>query len=219
MLEQDLKNIWKGTAESKSIKIEKSHLFEDLEGEMTELKKGIKKRDRREIAASVFGLLLFGYLAYEVPFIISKVGCGLNILWFIYLVFKLRTNRNKKRFIDLTWSLWKQLETEKVNIKQEIALLNSVLYWYILPPLLANVLFIYGFGDPMAYNWNPVLIQKFIVGNLLHVLPISLHSKIAYIIGMLGFNAFVFWINKRTVGKVWLPKIKEIEKVQLQLEE
>ncbi len=218
MLEQELKDIWKNSSETENIKFETSQLLKDLNTKMDRIEKNIRKRDITEISASVFGILIFGYFAYEIPFTLTKIACGLSILWFGYLIFKLRKNKSKKHLNNLTLTLRDQLNNQEANMLKEAKLLDTVLYWYVLPPLFANILFIWGFGDPVAYDWFPFLIEKLSNENLLYMLPISLKMKMVYLSAALLFNVFVVWINKLAVNKTYKPIIKDIKRMQDQLE-
>ena len=142
----------------------------------------------------------------------------MSILWFGYLIFKLKNNKSNKHPNDFSLPLREQLANQKSNMLKEAKLLDTVLYWYVLPPLFANALFIWGFGDPATYDWFPFIIEKLSDENILHFLPISLKMKIIYISGAVLFNVFVIWINKRTANKTCKPIIKDIEKMQYQLD-
>jgi len=217
MLEQELKDIWKNSSQTEKIKFETSRLLIDLDGKMNGIQKGIRRRDFSEIAASVFGIFLFGYFLYEIPFPLTKIGCALSILWFVYLIFKLKNNKNQKYPDNLTLPLGEQLANQKKNMLREAKLLDTVLYWYVLPPLFSNLLFIYGFGDPITYDWSPLLIEKLTNENLLYFLPISTKMKIIYLSSTILLNVFVIWINKRVATKTYKPIIEDIEKLQKQL--
>ena len=218
MLEQELKAIWKNSSQIEKIKFVTSRLLIDLDGNMSRIEKGIRRRDLTEIAASIFGILLFGYFTYEIPFPLTKIACIMSILWFGYLIFKLRNNKSNKQPTDFALPLREQLTNQKTNMLREAKLLDSILYWYVLPPLFANILFIWGFGDPAAYDWFPIIIEKLSDENMLYLLPISLKMKTVYLSGTLLFNVFVVWINKRAVNKTCKPIIKDIEKMQYQLD-
>ncbi|MBO3696821.1 hypothetical protein [Roseivirga sp. E12] len=209
MVEQELKDIWRNSSQVEKIKIDLSNLLTDLNKRAKRLNNVIKNRDRREIIASALGAILFMYFAYEVPFIIARIGCLLTITWFVYLVYKLRNNRSLKRPIDLTQSFRQQLENQRQNMEQEAKLLNSVLYWYVLPPFIANVVFILGIGDPSISNWE---------SGLLEYLPVTMESKLRMIGFIALFNVLIVWINKRAVKKTLKPIIDDIDRLQKQLE-
>lgn len=209
MIEQELKNIWRNSSQVEKIKFDLSRLLIDLNDKATHLNNVIRKRDRREIIASAIGAIMFIYFAYEIPFIITKIGCLLSVSWFIYLVFKLRDNRRLKRPTDLTLPFKEQLENQRQNMEQEARLLNSVLYWYVLPPFIANIVFIFGVGDPTAFGWEPQLID---------FIPVTMASKFSMIGFIALFSTFIVWLNKRAVKKTLNPIIQDIDRVQQQLE-
>jgi hypothetical protein len=157
MFEQELRDIWKNSSEAERIKFDLSQLLVDLNKKMNQIEKDIKKRDRREIIASIIGIIMATYLAYVVPFPISKVACLLSITWFGYVIYKLRSTKNSAIPEDLTLPFRRQLEDQKANMQQQAQLLDTVLYWYVLPPYLVNVIFILGWGDPAAIGWDHFL--------------------------------------------------------------
>lgn len=209
MLEQELKDIWKSSSEAERIKFDLSRLMMDLNRKMNRLEKAIRRRDRREIRASVIGIPLFAYLAYELPFPIAKLAAVLNIGHFVYLIIKFRGMQKKKRPVDFASSFTKQLDHQKSDMQEQVKLLDSVLWWYVLPPYLLNILLIMGIGDPAAYNWSPLLIDS---------VPVMFTAKVTMIIGLGIFYALIVWMNKRAVKKTLNPTISEIDRVLLQLE-
>lgn len=209
MVEQELKDIWRNSSQVEKIKFDLSNLLIDLNKKADRLNNVIRKRDRREIIASVIGAILFVYFAYDIPFLLSRIGCILTIAWFIYLVYKLRNNRRLKVPIDLTLSFKKQLENQRQNMEQESRLLNSVLYWYVLPPFIANIIFIIGIGDPILSGWDSLLAD---------FLPVTMHDKLRMIGFIALFNVFIVWLNKRAARKTLKPIIEDIDRLQQQLE-
>lgn len=209
MVEQELKDIWRNSSQMERIKFDLSRLIVDLNDKATKLNNVIRKRDRREIIASVFASALFIYLAYSVPFLIARIGCVLAVASFGYLVYRLRHNRELKKPIDLTLSFKDQLARQRQNMEQEAKLLNTVLYWYILPPFIAQVIFIFGIGDPSAIGWESQLLEH---------LPLTMYSKLRFIGFVALFNLLVVWLNKRAVKKSITPIIEEIDRLQQQLE-
>jgi len=210
MLEQELKNIWRNSSRAEKIKFDLSRLLIDLKGKMNRIEKSIRRRDKVEITVAILMIPIFGYFVYEIPFPLTKIGSILTIIWFVYLIFKLRDVKKHKPPVDLTLSFRKQLENQKAYMLQQARLLDTVLYWYLLPPLVANAILVLGLGDPAEYAWTNSLANK--------ILPIPLMSKIVYLVFVAVLYAGILWINKRTVNKTFKPVIKEIERVQHQLE-
>jgi len=210
MIEQELKEIWRSSSQAARIKFEQSRLLIALEGKMTRMEKTIRKRDLVETTTALLMIPVFGYFAYEIPFMVSKIGCILSMIWFGYVIFKLRDVKKHKLPVDLSLSFREQLENQKAYFLQEAKLIDDVFYWYLLPPFVAHAIVILGLGDPTRYGWSNPMVNE--------ILPISLTYKVAYLAFAAVLYAGILWINKRTVRNVYQPLIKEIEKVQQQLQ-
>lgn len=205
MEEHELKDIWAKSSGVTHIKFNASQLINELTKTMDRIDRKIKSRDTREIGVSIFGILLFGYMAYEIPFPLTKFACVLTQLWFMYVIYRLRaTRRNEKP--DLSLPFKEQLNQRKAYLMQQEYLLRSVLYWYILPPFICNVLFFAGIGDTTPYD-----------SFILNQLPESTSSKIGILIFTSIFYAYIVWMNRRAAKENFLPVIKDIEKLQGQL--
>lgn len=209
MLEQELKNIWRNSSRAEKIKFDLSRLLIDLKGKMSHIERSIRKRDIVESLAAIFVILIFGYFAYVIPFVVTKVGSIFIMIWGGYLIYKLRHVKKHKLPIDQALSFREQLENQKAYMLQQARLLDTVLYWYLLPPFIGNIIFILGLGDPVEYGWSHIFAK---------ILPIPLINKIGYLIFCAVLYAGILWINKHTVNKTFKPIIKEIERVQHQLE-
>jgi len=206
MLEQELKNIWENSSKTAQISIETDQLINEFDTKMTRIQKNIRIRDVREISASVIGILIFSFFAYEIPFPITKFSCFLSILWFIYVIYKFRKSKLQNSNEELSLSLKEQLVHKKNLLQQQVKLLDSVVYWYAGPSFITNAIFIFGLGNPVDYNWNNKLTDFF--------LPLTIHDKIGMLIGLSFFYLFVVWVNKRGARKGVQPILKNIEAIQ-----
>jgi MFS family permease len=206
MLEQELKNIWNNSSQSGQISIETKQLTEEFNTKINSIQKKIRSRD---IFASIIGILIFGYLLFEIPFPITKVACGLAIAWFVFVIVKFRKSKLQNTKTDISLTVTKQLNNQKTIMLQQSNLLNSALYWYTIPPFFMNFIFILGLENPIDYNWNNNIAES--------VLPLTLNLKIITLIGLALFYAFTFWISKRALNKDVKPIIKDIEKMQEQI--
>ncbi len=209
MLEQELKDIWNNSSQTGQISIETNKLVEELNTKVIRIQKKIRIRDNTEIFASAIGILIFGYLLYEIPFPITKAACALAIIWFVFIIFKFRKSKiqNTKSYFHL--SLTKQLKQQKAAMQQQADLLDSATYWYAIPPFIMNFIFILGLGNPSDYNWVNSLAEN--------ILPLSVNLKTVTIIGLALFYAYAIWINKRALNKDVKPTIESIEKMQQQI--
>lgn len=209
MLEQEIKDIWKNSSRSEQISIETKNLTEELNTKINNIQKKIRSRDIREISASIIGILLFGYLLFEIPFPITKVACGLTIAWFVFVIVKFRKSKLQNTKTDFSLTVSKQLNKHKTMMLQQSSLLDSALYWYSIPPFIMNFIFILGLENPTDYYWTNSIAES--------ILPLTSNLKTITIIGLALFYAFTFWVNKRALTKDVNPIIKSIEKMQQQI--
>lgn len=209
MLEHELKDIWNNSSQTAQISIETNQLVEELNTKVSRIQKKIRIRDIREISASAIGILLFGYLLYEIPFPITKVACGLAIAWFVFVILKFRKSKTQNTKTDFSLPLTELLGNQKTMMMQQANLLDTALYWYAIPPFIMNFIFILGLENPSDYNWHNSIAES--------LLPITSNFKIITILGLALFYAFTFWINKRALKKDVKPVIESIEEMQLQI--
>jgi cbb3-type cytochrome oxidase subunit 3 len=209
MLEQELKNIWKNSSKTARISIETDRLVHEFDTKMTTIQKNIRKRDVREISASVFGILLFSFLAYEIPFPITKFSCFLSILWFAYVIYKFRKSNQQNSSEKLSLPLKEQLTHKKQLLQQQLKLLNSAAYWYAAPSLITNFIFIIGLRNPADYNWTNQIAES--------LLPLSVNAKAGALIGLGIFYLLVVWVHKIAAKKDVHPILKSIEAIQQQI--
>jgi len=209
MLEQELKNIWKNSSKTARISIETDRLVQEFDTNITNIQKKIRKRDVREISASVFGILIFSFLAYEIPFPITKFSCLLSILWFAYVIYKFRKSNQQNSSEKLSLPLKEQLTHKKQLLQQQLKLLNSTGYWYAGPSFITNFIFIIGLRNPADYNWTNQIAEN--------LLPLTVNAKVGTIIGLGIFYLLVVWVHKIAAKKDVHPILKSIEAIQQQI--
>jgi len=209
MLEQEIKDIWSNSSRTAKISIDTNQLVEELNTKVDTIQKKIRIRDNTEIYASVIGILIFGYLSYEIPFPITKAACALSIIWFVFVIFKFRKSKIQNTKSNLHLSLTEQLEQQKVTMKLQLDLLDSATYWYTIPPFIINLIFIFGLENPSDYNWTNSIAES--------ILPLSMNLKIGTIIGLAMFYALTFWLNKRAIIREIKPLLNNIETVEQQI--
>ncbi len=210
MLEQDLKDIWNNSSQTAHISIETSQLIKELNAKVSSIQKAVRIRDIREIVASMLGMLIFIYLLYEIPFPITRIACALSIVWFAYVIFKLRKYKSRHVITHLDLSVKDQLADHQIAMQHQADLLDAVAYWYAIPPFLINGVFLLGLGNPADYNWTNGLAES--------ILPLTVNLKIVTITGLAFFYAFIIWINKRAATKDVKPILEKIKIIQTELE-
>ncbi len=208
MIEQELKNIWRNSSETKNIQFDMTQLFNDFKTGMESRERIVRIRDRREIFGAIIAIILFGYIAYYNPFLISKTGAFLMVVSYLLYIYKLRANRKSKHTQDLFLPIEEQLQHQKQFMLNQAKLLGSVLYWMALPMFVSYMLFIWGVGDPSDHQ---------IPSLLLEVLPTKLSGKIIWSSFMAIIYIYIVWLNKRAVVVNWKPLIKQIDTIIDQL--
>ena len=207
MIDQELKQIWKGASSTEHVKINKTLLLTQLKENMESIDRKIKARDTRENYAAVAGIIVFSFAAWDIPFILSKIACFIAIGWFVYVIYRLKKGR-KDEATDLNLSFRDQLEQRKRYLTGQSKMLKSVVYWYALPPFLMNLLLFLGAGDPNSASF-------FFSG----IIPDSMTEKIVLVIFLGLFYTYIAWMNYRTARKNLDPLVEQIAHTQRELEE
>jgi len=210
MLEQEIKDIWSNSSRTAKISIETNQLVEELNANVNSIQKKIRIRDVREITASIIGMLIFGYLLYEIPFPITKLACSFSIAWFAFVIYKSRKSKKQNSKTNLSLSMTEQLAHQEITMQQQANLLDSAAYWYALPSFITNLIFIIGLGNPTDYNWTNSIVNS--------MLPLSINFKIFTLIGLTFFYGFTIWINKRAANKEVKPLLENIKTIKKQLQ-
>lgn len=203
MLEQELRNIWSNASQTDRISINTKQLIEELQTKVNSMQKQIKNRDRREVFASVIGIITFGFLLYEIPFLVTKLACVFSIIWFVYVILKFRRSEQQNQKTDLSLTMTEQLETQKAFMQTQVRLLTSSAYWYAIPPFIINFVFIVGLGNPTDHDWTNSIAEN--------ILPLSTYSKIGTLVGLTFFYSFIVWLNRRVVTKEINPLLENID--------
>ncbi len=186
MIDEELKKIWQGASDEAQIQFNKSKLLIEMEQKIQRFDEKIKRRNNLEIIGTILLIPVFTAIAFHTHYPVSKAGAILVVCFGIFVIFKLLHTRKKKKNIDYTNSLKQQLIATKTYIEHEKKLLNTVLYWYILPPFVGCILF--WAGMPM----NPWKLFGLITFALL-------------------LSCFIWFVNKRAVTRDVNPLIEQIE--------
>jgi len=153
--------------------------------EIDALKKTVRRRNRREIAAAIFLVLFFLPIGFLASNMYSKIGAFINVLAAIIIIVLLR-NKKDKTVADITLPPVPYLYQHLSYLKKEVKLLSTVIYWYILPLAIGMALFFFGLDHT--------------TGKLL------LHY------GMLLFiSVVVYIINKMAVDSILRPLVAKLE--------
>lgn len=185
MNDNDFKKVWKLSHQSELVNIEERSLLHDLSSKMDELDKTIKKRNVRELVIAIALIIFFGFVAYFVPYTLTKIACLLIVPYSIFYMYKIKSVRSQKTN-DLSQPPKQFLLTQKKYLQKEKKLLDTVLYWAILP--LVPILILYYAGFSM-----------------------DLMSYLGYGIFTIVIFAAVYWANKYAVKKTFIPLLRKLD--------
>ncbi len=201
MEEQELKNIWKGSSNKESIAINSTQLINNFKVEMQDRERIVRKRDLKEIIVAIIGISAYSYISLQLPFSIPTIAAIFVAISLGYIIYKLRSQRKSKYEQDLFLPLIEQLKNQRLFMLNQVKLLESVLYWYVLPFFISYMVFIWGTEDTDAYNNG-------IIGVLLVT---KLKTKIIVTTLMIVLGIYIVYINKRAAKINWKPLIKKID--------
>lgn len=192
MLENELKKIWQQASPEEIIKLDKSKLLVELDTELTRFNKGLIRRDKREIGVALFLIPFFLIAVIFIQGTLSKIALGLGIPYCILVIYVLK-NVKKYQVSDFTIPLREFLIKQKNYLEKERALLDNILYWYILPPSVSTILFFYSRQMPQP----------------------KLYLFISVVVLVM---AFIYYLNKKAVKDDFDPVIKRLDETIKKLE-
>lgn len=194
MLDDELKNIWNASSQQERVKLDKALLLQDVDTQLHKLERGIKFRNALEIGVAVFMLPMFLIVAILVPFIYTKIGSVIIMVFCALVIYKLRKVRKYKP-TELAKPLKEYLLDQRLYMYKEMQLLASVAYWYLAPFLVGFTLFMLGFSE---------------IGFA------SLAIKIA---GGLLLCVIIYYLNKREVDRTFKPLLEKLDKTIASLQQ
>jgi hypothetical protein len=189
MIEDELVKIWQSSPNEERVKFEKSRLMIEVQSSVDSFHKKIKYRDLLEQIAIIAGSPVFAYYSYSIPFTLTKIASVMIILWGIYVFVRLQKAKKNKPGA-LTETYLEYLYKTRAYLQIQKQLVDSVLYWYILPAMVLLFLFILGPG---------------LDGRVAKILK---HGAFITAIG-----AFIYFLNKRAVKKQFMPRLEKIDEL------
>lgn len=188
-MEEELIKIWQSSPNQERVKFEKSRLMIDVQSSMDHFHRSIKNRDLREYIAVAIIIPAFAFSAYFIPFTVSKIASVLIIGYAIYVAIRLR-NAKKHKPSAFTETYLDYLYKTREYILIQKQLLDTVIYWYILPGVTLTMLFVMGFG---------------ITGRLKPILKMGAIN--------VGLAVATYYLNKRAVQKELVPRLTKVNEL------
>lgn len=189
MIEEELIKIWQSSPNQERVKFERSRLMLDLQSSLDDFNKKVKYRDWREQLAVAIIIPAFAYSAYAIPFLLTKIASVLIIGYGIFVVLRLRSAKKHKPGA-FTETYLDYLHKTRNYLLVQKQLLDSVLYWYILPGMTLTMLFTLGFG--ITDRLKPIL-------------------KMAAI--NVALAVATYFLNKSAVKKEIVPRLAKVDEL------
>lgn len=181
----DFKAIWQASDKKNLVKFEPDELSTEIVSKLNKFDKKTKRNVYTEILVALIMIPFFTYLVIVIPFVLSKIGAGIITASMLLIIFKMTSSLKKEnKSIDLPMRDY--LLNRKQHLLKQIKIIDTVLYWYILPPGIGVLLFIIGFKT----------------STLLLILSLTI-SVVVYLA--------IYVINKQAVKKHFKPLLKELE--------
>jgi hypothetical protein len=191
MLENELKNIWKNSSKEELVKFNKSKLILDLDSKLENFDKRMKNRDKKMLAGTILMIIMFTYIFFSEPELITGIIC-LPIIPYVILQFYLIKKVKQYKVDYYSLPLKEYLLKHQQYLIKERKYFENAFYWRVLPlvPSLALTLIVSMFGTELILN----------------------------IIFITIFFVIVYLLNKRRAKKMFNPLITKVEETIAELD-
>lgn len=190
MIEEELVKIWQSSPNHEVVKFEKSRLMLDVQSGIDRFNKLVKNRDLREMAGGVIAVPIMAYIGFRSPYLLTKIGAVLSIISGLYVVLRLN-NARRQGIGSLNTTYLQYLYDHKLNVRAQIHLLETVLYWYILPFYISISLMLLG---PYLEHGN---LDSFLIKQ----------------IGATIFALVIYYLNQQAIKKTLHPRLTKIDEL------
>lgn len=194
MEDSTLKQLWLDAGQQQKLEINTGKLIESIHHKVAVLENQIKKRNALEIIVSLFLILQFGWFLLTLPQTLGKVGAAIIIANCILVIFRLIYASKINVIENAALEINQHLKDSLQQVRKQIALLNTVLWWYLLPFFIGVICFYYSF-------------------------PVSFLGKGIYTLLIIALYYYIYYLNKRVVSKTLKPLEGSIVKALEELAE
>lgn len=190
MIEDELTRIWKSSPNQERVKFRKSRLMLELQSSLDRFHRAIRNRDLIETIAAIVVVPIFACCAFVIPYTLTKIASVLIGVWAVYVIVHLRKARSHKPG-SFTISYQEYLYKTRDYLIVQKKLLDTILYWYLLPGFILMLLFLGGFaGIPEKHD---------------HLVRTAVG---AFVLGLL-----VYYINRRAARKHIAPRLEKVNEL------
>ena len=186
MNDLELKQLWQRQSLPSPPPASDREIIDQMKRKLRRFDRNIFWRDVREIAACLFLIVWFGFGLGHKASALTHLGNIIVMLSCVFIAAKLLAARREQRAFLNPRSVREFLLGETAKVSRQIRLLQTVLWWYLLPILCGAMIAV--LGGPHS------LVRKMIV--LLSFIPIGW---------------FVHWLNQYAARRVLQPLKTELD--------
>ncbi|MEP1034779.1 hypothetical protein [Ekhidna sp.] len=197
MIEKELSKIWQSSPHQEQVKFKKSRLILEVDSNLDRFHGETKWLHLREALGAIIAIPIFGYFGFTAPYLLTKIGALLMVLWATYILLVIKRTKKKKP-AELSENYLQYLLKTKEYLQLQIKLRLSIFTWYVLPCMTFSYVFALGF-----FLENPEA-TKLIVGGGVYCL-------------FIGY--MIYFLNRRSAKKVVEPKLNKVNELINTLEE
>ena len=191
MTEDELVRIWQSSPNQERIKFEKSRLMIDVQSSMDRIHRFVKYRDLMDTIPAILIIPAFAYYAFTGPFMLPRIASGFIALWAMYLIFRLRKAKKNKPG-SMTETYMEYLQKNKRFLIDQKELMDTILYWAVIPLVTFVSLFFIGF---FIERPGPAIKRAIALG------------------GNVALGIVVYLMNKWTVKNQIVPRLEKVDKL------
>ena len=188
MDEDSIKELWLSASKERKVEINAEMLIDSLAKKIKQMERRVRRRDRREIVIGLLMIPLFGWWCVTIPQLFAKMGSAIIVAACLFVIFKLIRARRVSGKEDAASDIRYNLSLSLQLLRRQIKLLDTVLWWYLLP-FFTGVIFFY-FS---------------LVSNTL--------GRVAYAFVVVAAYGYIYYLNKRAVKKHLKPLERNLTKV------
>ncbi|MGS0523853.1 hypothetical protein ACU8V7_00350 [Zobellia nedashkovskayae] len=190
MIEDELIKIWQSSSNQERVKFEKSKLMIELKSSLGRLHRWWKYLELVEVISIIIGILSFAYLVFWVPFTTTKVACVLIIILGVTTLIKL-LGIKKIKPSDLEENYLEYLKRTKAYLQAQKKLLETYVYWAVLPIFPIMLLFLVGFWE----------------------IPEKRLIIVVTYLATIGMGIYAYFLNKKRIKNEIDPRIDKVEEM------
>ena len=161
-----LKQLWQHACVDQRVEIDPEKLIESLNKNITIMEKLINRRDAIEIGVSSLLILLFGWGIFTMPNTLAKIGAGIIVASCGLIIYRLVKARWIKIQENPAAEIRYHLQVSLQKVRQQKSLLNSVLWWYLLPLFIGveclSISSLSSFSEKVLYTALVVIVYGYI---------------------------------------------------------